>query len=483
MSGIGGWAAEAPDAPALLSLKGPVSFATLNERQKRLVGYLQSSGAEPGERVGILARNCDAVVEIAGGLLRAGLVPVPINALLTPPEVAYIAEDALLRWLFTDRVEDIPGLENIVTLGDAYERVLHEATPAEGLADHILGRPMHYTSGTTGQPKGVYAAGYDLAEAERFSLRFRTMWDLRPDEIHLVCSPLAHSAPLRFALRTLEAGGAVVVQEKFEAEATLAAIELFGVTSAFMVPTHLKRILALGRKGLARYDRDSMRTLVHAGSAIDQATKKRIIEVFPQGSVWEFYGSTEGQATQISSAEWLAKPGSVGRAHPGAEVLVLSEEGARLPPGEAGQVWVRDPEADTWVYWDDPAKTEAAWRDGAFTVGDLGWLDEEGYLFLAGRKDDVIITGGVNVYPQEVEAVLGEHPDVAEVLVYGAPDQEWGQQVRAKVVADGTLTAEDLDGWARDRLAGFKLPRLIEFVDWLPKTPTGKIKRPPADDV
>lgn len=482
MSGIGGWAAEAPDGPALLSLKGPVSFATLNERQKRLVGYLQSSGADPGERVGILARNCDAIIEIAGGLLRAGLVPVPINSLLTPPEVGYIIEDARLRWLFTNRVEDIPGLENIITLGDAYERVLHEATPAEGLADHILGRPMHYTSGTTGQPKGVYAAGYDLAEAERLSLRFRTMWDLRPDEIHLVCSPLAHSAPLRFALRTLEGGGAVVVQEKFEAEATLAAIELFGVTSAFMVPTHLKRILALGRKGLARYDRDSMRTLVHAGSAIDQETKRKVIEVFPEGSVWEFYGSTEGQATQISAAEWLAKPGSVGRAHPGAEVLVTSEPGSRLPPGEAGQVWVRDPEADSWTYWDDPAKTEAAWRDGAFTAGDLGWLDEDGYLFLAGRKDDVIITGGVNVYPQEVEAVLGEHPDVAEILVYGAPDEEWGQQVRARVVTDGTLTAEDLGGWARERLADFKLPRLIEFVDELPKTPTGKIKRPPAED-
>ena len=454
----------------------------MNERQKKLVGHLLDSGLGPGDRVGIFARNSGEVVEVVGGLLRAGLVPVPINALLTPPEVAYIAEDARLAWLFTDRVVDIPELENIVTVGDAYERVLHEATPAEGLTDHILGRQMHYTSGTTGRPKGVYAAGYDLAEAESLSLRFRNMWDLRPDEIHLVCSPLAHSAPLRFALRTLEAGGAVVVQEKFEAEPTLAAIELFGVTSTFMVPTHLKRILALGRKGLARYDRGTVRTLVHAGSAIDQETKRRVIEVFPEGSVWEFYGSTEGQATQISGAEWLTKPGSVGRAHPGAEVLITDEEGVRLPAGEVGQVWVRDPDADGWVYWDDSAKTEAAWRDGAFTAGDLGWLDEDGYLYLAGRMNDVIITGGVNVYPQEVEAVLGEHPNIAEVLIYGAPDEEWGQQVRAKVVATGSLSADDLEAWARTRLAGFKLPRGIEFVDELPKTPTGKIKRTTGED-
>lgn len=480
MSGIGGWAAEAPDAPALLSLKGPINFATLNERQKKLAGHLLGAGLRPGDRVGIWARNSDAVVEVAGGLLRAGIVPVPINSLLTEGEAEYIVQDARLGWLFTDRVVDITGLDNVITFGDAYERVLYEATPAD-LDDHLLGRPMHYTSGTTGRPKGVYVEPYGSGEAERHSLRFRRMWDLRPDEIHLVCSPLAHSAPLRFALRALEAGGAVCVQERFDAESTLAAIELFGVTSAFMVPTHLKRILGLGRKGLARYDLTSMRTLVHAGAPIDERTKREVIATFPEGSVWEFYGSTEGQATQIPPAEWLAKPGSVGRAHPGAEVWVTDESGAAVAPGEVGRVWVRDAEADSWIYWDDPAKTEKAWKNGAFSVGDLGWLDEDGYLFLAGRLDDVIITGGVNVYPQEVEAVLAAHPAVADVIVYGAPDDEWGQQVRANVVLTEEVAAEELRLWARERLARFKVPRRFDFVTDLPKTPTGKIKRGPPE--
>ena len=427
--------------------------------------------------MGIYARNSDRVVEVAGGLLRAGIIPVLINPLLTQPEVEYIVQDAAVDWLFTDQVVDITGLGNVVTFGDAYERVIYEADAA-ALDDHLLGRPMHYTSGTTGEPKGVYVAPYDAAEAQRLSMRFRAMWDLRPDEIHLVCSPLAHSAPLRFALRTLEAGGAVCVQERFDAEATLAAIELFGVTSAFMVPTHLKRILALGRTGLARYDLSTMRMLVHAGAPIGPATKQGVMDAFPPGAVWEFYGSTEGQATQISPDEWKEKPGSVGRAHPGASVTISDDEGQPVPPGEVGQVWVKDPDADKWGYWGDPGKTQGAWRDGAFSVGDLGWLDEDDYLFLAGRMNDVIITGGVNVYPQEVEAVLATHPAVAEVVVYGAPDEEWGQEVRAQVVLEEEIVVEDLRAWARGSLAGFKVPRQILVVSELPKTPTGKIKRP-----
>lgn len=477
MSGIGGWAAQAPDAPALLSLKGPVSFATLNERQKRIAGHLKTNGLEPGDRVGLLARNSDGLIEVAGGLLRSGIIPVPINSLLTETEVEYIVQDAAIDWLFTDRAIDITGLGNIITFGDAYERVIYEAEPTR-ISDHILGRPMHYTSGTTGQPKGVYVEPYDEVESERHSLRFRSMWDLQPDEIHLVCSPLAHSAPLRFSLRTLEAGGAICVQEHFDAEATLAAIELFGVTSAFMVPTHLKRILGLGRKGLALYDLSSVRTLVHAGAPIDPETKRGVIAAFPPGAVWEFYGSTEGQATRISSDEWVARPGSVGRPHPGAAVSVADEEGRPLPAGEVGQVWISDPEADRWVYWGDPSKTAKAWRDGAFSAGDLGWLDEDGYLFLAGRKDDVIITGGVNVFPQEVEAVFLTHPAVAEVVVYGARDEEWGQEVRARIVLEEDVAPEELRTWARERLAGFKIPRQIDLVGELPKTPTGKIKRP-----
>jgi long-chain acyl-CoA synthetase len=290
---------------------------------------------------------------------------------------------------------------------------------------------------------------------------------------------LAHSAPHRFSTRTLEAGGTVVLQEKFDPMETLIAIELFGVTTAFMVPTHLERILQL-EHGTKSHDLSSMRMLAHAGAPIREETKRAVINTFPSGSVWEFYGSTEGQATRISSDEWLRKPGSVGTALPGVRLLILDEDGAELPAGESGEVWILDPNSERFGYWGDKDKTRRAWRDGAFTVGDLGSLDEDGYLYLNGRKHDTIITGGVNVYPQEVESVLAEHPAVAEVVVFGVPHDEWGEEVHAWVIpkANMPLDGERLRKWARERLAGFKCPRRIDIVEELPRTPTGKIKRP-----
>ena len=476
-------ARSAPDSSALVTLRKTITFAELDDRQRRLAGALKSAGIERGDRIAVYSSNRPEVIEVCAGALRAGIVPVPINALLTPPEVAYVLDDSGARWLFAEGAfEGHPSLERIITFGDAYERALHEAKPAQ-LADVTLGRPMHYTSGTTGLPKGVWVAPHEERTAARISSAFRRLWGMSADDAHLVCSPLAHSAPLRFSIRTLEAGGRVVVQQRFEAEETLAAVEMFGVTSTFVVPTHLERILALGRTTLSRHDLSSLRLLAHAGAPIRENTKRMAIDLFPRGSVWEFYGSTEGQATRISTDEWLRKPGSVGTANPGAEIEITDEDGARLGPNEVGEVWVRDPGGEKFAYWRDRAKTRAAWRGDAFTVGDLGHLDEDGYLFLSGRKHDTIITGGVNVYPQEVEAVLVTHPSVAEAVVYGEPHEEWGQQVCALVVGSfgGPLDPDLLRAWARERLAGFKCPRRIEVVDELPRTPTGKIRRGPAD--
>lgn len=481
MSGLGGWSRATPDAPALVSLHGVRSFAEVDLAQRKVAGALRAHGVGVGDRVAVFTKNRNEVLEVCGGALRAGIIPVPINALLTPPEVAYIAEDSGARWLFTDDgAPMIEGVEQMVTFGDAYARLLFEAEPLGEISDHIRGRPMHYTSGTTGQPKGVYVAPSDEAEAARLSRRFCEMWGLDSTDMHLVCSPLSHSAPLRFALRTLEAGGAVVVQERFDAADTLAAVEMFGVSSTFMVPTHLARIMDLGRSQLGRHDLTSMRMLVHAGAPIPEELKRQVIALWPPASVWEFYGSTEGQATRISSPEWIAKPGSVGKAHPGATVEVRDSTGAPVPPREVGQIWVSDPQSDRWSYWRSPEKTAHAWDGDWFTVGDLGWLDEDGYLFLAGRTDDVIISGGVNVYPREVEEAISAHPDIAEVVVYGAPNEEWGQEVRADVVLlpGGALTEAVLVSWCRQRLASFKTPRRIRFVAELEHTPTGKPKRP-----
>ncbi|HEX2295782.1 MAG TPA: AMP-binding protein [Actinomycetota bacterium] len=479
MGGIGGHARATPDAPALVTLARRLTFAELDERQQRLAGLLHAAGVRPRDRIAVWSSNRVESLEVTTGALRAGIVPVPINALLTPPEATYLLEDSGARWLFTDRpVEPPPSLERVVSFGDAYERCLHEAGP-HPIADYALGRPMHYTSGTTGAPKGVWVEPAPEAAAAEISRDFAGQWGLTPDEVHLVCSPLAHSAPHRFSLRTLEAGGTVVMQSRFEARETLAAVELFGVTSTFVVPTHLERIFSLEPKVLKRHYSTSMRMLIHAGAPIRPETKRRAIEFFPEGSVWEFYGSTEGGATRISPEEWLRKPGSVGTPREGAAILIRDERREPVPAGEVGIVWVRDPHAERFSYWGDEKKTRGAWDGDAFTVGDLGRLDEDGYLFLEGRRHDTIISGGVNVYPQEVEAVLGEHPSVLECAVYGREHPEWGQEVCALVVpAPGeAFDVEEVRTWARERLAGFKVPRHFAVAAELPRTATGKVLR------
>lgn len=477
MGGIGGYARATPDAPALVTLARRLTFAELDERHRRLAGLLLGSGLRPRDRIAVWSSNRVESLEVTTGALRAGIVPVPVNALLTPPEATYLLEDSGARWLFADRpVEPPPSLERVVSFGDAYERCLHEADLAD-VADYALGRPMHYTSGTTGAPKGVWVEPAGEAAAAETSQDFAEQWALTSDDVHLVCSPLAHSAPHRYALRTLEAGGRVVLQSRFEARETLAAIELFGVTTTFVVPTHLERIFSLEPKVLKRHYPASIRMLIHAGAPIRDATKRRALELFPDGSVWEFYGSTEGGATRISPEEWLRKPGSVGKPRAGAAILIRDDEGEPVPAGEVGVVWVRDPHAERFSYWGDDAKSRAAWDGDAFTVGDLGRLDEDGYLFLEGRRHDTIISGGVNVYPQEVEAVLSEHPSVADCAVYGREHEEWGQEVCALVVPEGSFDPEEVRSWARERLASFKVPRHFDVVDELPRTATGKVLR------
>jgi acyl-CoA synthetase (AMP-forming)/AMP-acid ligase II len=483
IGGIGYYARTAPDTTAIASLGPTLTFEELDDRQRRLVGALKRAGVRRNQRIAVLGSNSIGSLEVVTGALRGGIVPVPINPLLTEPEIAYILEDSGARWLFTDRSMEHQSLDRVVMFGDAYERLLHEAKPGR-IASFALGRPMHYTSGTTGSPKGVWVKPQPERRAMQHSERFRRLWAMTSEDIHLVASPLAHSAPLRFALRSLEAGGTVVLLGKFDPEETFAAIDLFSITSTFMVPTHLERILKLGWNKLGKRDMSSLRLLAHAGAPIRESTKREAIELFPHGSLWEFYGATEGQATRISTDEWLRKPGSVGRAIPGVEILIADGTGTELPRGETGEIWIGQPKSERWSYWGDKPKTRAAWRGNAFSVGDVGRLDEDGYLFIEGRKHDTIITGGVNVYPQEVEAVLASHPAVADVMVYGVDDDDWGQRVCAAVVAKygHPLDPDRLKSWTRERLAGYKTPRVIEVWDELPRTPTGKLRRPGPGD-
>ena len=333
-------------------------------------------------------------------------------------------------------------------------------------------RPMHVTSGTTGTPKGVWSGVLSNADAAALVAEERDLWGFADDDVNLVLSPIYHSAPLRFAMGTRLAGGRVVglldQRRGFDPATVTAAIRDERPTTMFCVPTHLQRLFAHWDEA-GTPDLSSFRLVAHAGAPCPEPVKRRLIETFPSGSTWEFYGSTEGQFTACRSEEWLARPGTVGRARPGRTLHVEDDR----------TIWCTVPAHARFAYYGDPAKTEAAWRElpggPAFTVGDLGRLDDDGYLFLDGRREDLVISGGVNVYPLEVEQVLEQHPGVTDVAVYGVPDETWGQRVCAAYVGDAT--GEDLDAFVRARLAPPKRPKTWHRLSELPRTLTGKVRR------
>jgi acyl-CoA synthetase (AMP-forming)/AMP-acid ligase II len=321
---------------------------------------------------------------------------------------------------------------------------------------------MHYTSGTTGRPKGVWSGVLDEEAAAALAAEEADLWGFDADDVHLVCSPMHHSAPIRFGGGTLLAGGSLVILDRFDAAVAAAAIAEHRPTSAFMVPAHLQRLFALPG-GLP--DLSSFRLLAHAGAPCPPPLKRAAIDTFPSGSVWEFYGSTEGQFTACASSDWETHPGTVGRARPHRRLSIDADD----------VIWCEVPSYARFEYWRDAERTAAAWRGDAFTVRDLGRLDDDGFLYLDGRRDDLIITGGVNVYPVEVEHVLVHAPGVHEAAVFGVDDARWGQMVCAAVV--GGVRPADVIDHARAHLAAYKCPKQVWIVDELPHTSTGKLQR------
>jgi long-chain acyl-CoA synthetase len=408
-----------------------------------------------GDRVALLVPGSTDYLTAVMALLADGVVPIPLDPRLTAHE-----RDRILTGLAPNLVISAPHELEALGFG--------AAPGAVGVPGLPQGRPMHVTSGTTGTPKGVWNGLLSETDAAALVAEERDLWGFRADDVHLVLSPLYHSAPLRFSMGTRLAGGRVVVAGPFDPAAVTAAIERERPTSMFCVPTHLQRLFAhWDEAGVPELS--SFRLVAHAGAPCPDAVKRRLIELFPPGSTWEFYGSTEGQFTACRSEEWLERPGTVGRARPG----------RRLQLDDQGQIWCVVPPHARFSYYGDPAKTAAAWRetpDGpAFTVGDLGRMDADGYLYLEGRREDLVITGGVNVYPLEVEQVLLEHPGVSDVAVYGQPSAQWGQQVTAAYV--GTASPAELDAFVRDRLAPPKRPKTWHRLDDLPRTLTGKVLR------
>ncbi len=422
-----------------------VTAADSEIAQRQAAGELKRAGLRSGDRVALLANSSPAFIAVVLGALRTGIIPVLLHAnLLVKEQESLLANSEPAKVLRGEEVEAMVGGELEVEL-----------------APWPLARPMLYTSGTTGTPKGVYSGLLNESDAANLLAEEREMWGFVASDIHLVASPLYHSAPMRFTAGTLIAGGSVLLPGRFDAPTFAAAIEQYQPTSAFVVPAHLQRLAALAELPSL----GGFRLIAHAGAPCPQALKRRWLSLLPDGALWEFYGSTEGQVTACSPHDWLERPGTVGRARQGRVVSTDVD----------GMIWCGVPEYARFEYWRDAERTSAAWRDSAFTVGDIGRLDTEQFLYLDGRRDDLVISGGVNVYPLEVERVLLEHPSVSDAAVFGVDDEQWGQRVCAVVVGD--IDAESLMAWMREQVAPYKRPKEILVMEEIPVNSMGKVRR------
>lgn len=499
MSDIGLWkiAEQEPDRTAVIAPDGSsVCYAELAAAADRYGRGLQSMGLDVGDSVVLMLPNGPDLLAAYFAALQCGLYAVTVNWHLVGPEVAYLIEDSgakafIAHERFTEAASDaaarsglpasarfavgeIPGFQQLSQLG-AQE-------PAKRPDVRTAGSPMLYTSGTTGRPKGVRRplTGADPDVVPAAALWFFGIFGLEPFDghVHLCGSPLYHTAVLNFVTHSIQLGHAAVLMDRWEPAEMLRLIEAHRVTHTHMVPTQFHRLLALPPEVRQRYDVSSMRAAIHGAAPCPLEVKRAMLEWWGPVVV-EYYAATEGGGTAIGAEEWLRKPGSVGRPWPGSTVKVLGDDGAELPPDEIGAVYMRMG-GSTFEYHRDSRKTEQARVGDLFTLGDVGYLDSDGYLYLCDRKSDMIISGGVNIYPAEIENALSVHPKVADVAVFGVPNEDWGEEVKAVVqpaegIPPGDALAEELLAYARDRLAKFKTPRTIDFIDDLPRDPNGKL--------
>ncbi|HEY8527167.1 MAG TPA: AMP-binding protein [Acidimicrobiales bacterium] len=482
------WAARQPDRPAFLSPHGDRTFAELNAETNRLARALRRRGLGRGDAVAAMVSNRVEFATVLAAALRTGLRFTPINWHLTADEAGYIVDNCEARAFVADaRFADVaasatataPNATVRLAVGGAIDgfEPYDEAIVGEDGADiddPVLGGTMPYTSGTTGRPKGVYRPGPPPRTAV-------PSFGYEPGEsLHLCTGPLYHTAPLAFSLvGPLNAGAGIVCMDGWSATETLRLIEEHRITHTHMVPTMFHRLLSLPEEVREAADVSSLRLVVHGAAPCPVATKRAMIEWL--GPVLlEYYAATEGTGTFVGSEEWLAKPGTVGKPAEPDHIRILGPDGEPLPAGEVGTVYLRAPERGRFRYFKDPDKTASSYRDDYFTMGDVGYLDEDGYLFLTDRSVDLIITGGVNVYPAEVEAALLTHTAVGDVAVIGVPDAEFGESVLAVVepqpgVEPSDALAAELIAHCRDLLAHFKCPKHVDFVDHLPRTDSGKL--------
>ncbi len=474
------------------------SFAELDAGANRLSRVLRAAGIQPGDHVAICMENNLRYLEVLWGCYYAGALYTACSSRLTGAELAYIVDDCDAKVFITSaaRAEVAAAIvagtrkvtlrlmiDGVIPGYERYEDALEASSP-EPLPGRVAGADMLYSSGTTGKPKGVVGEHRAVPvedHAMRIERACRKLLGIGPDDVYLCPAPLYHAAPLRYSMGIQAIGAGIAVMEHFDAEECLAAIERHRVTIAQMVPTMFVRLLKLPADVRARYDLSSLRTLIHAAAPCPAPIKRQMIDWLGP-ILYEYYGGTEGNGfVACDSAEWLAHPGTVGKGI-GCTVHICDDTGAELPAGQTGLVYFEG--GQSFEYHKDPDKTKSAVNDrGWSTLGDIGHLDDDGYLYLTDRAAYMIISGGVNIYPQDAENVLVTHPDVVDVAVFGIPHDEFGEEVKAVVQPsrmpadeDGAKRLEaDLIAYCRAHLASLKCPRSVDFRGELPRDPTGKL--------
>jgi long-chain acyl-CoA synthetase len=491
---------EAP-RPALIDESGATSFAVLNERANQLIDAWRAIGLGAGDVIAVYAGNCREYYEIMVAAGHAGIVYVPVNWHFTPEELAYVIDNAEAKLLIADvRFADnaraavtqyaVPTLKCCIALRgpiagfDDYEAFLATGSPAEPV-EQTLGGPMFYTSGTTGRPKGVRAAtrttNQDVDTMAMMSAGLSGLLSIPSDGTTLLCGPVYHSAQWAFSFLPLLAGSTVVSRHRFDATETLRLIDDHAVTNVHLVPTQFHRLTRVDATARTAFAGTSLVVVWHGAAPCPPEVKRRMIEWWGP-VINEYYGSTEGSiVTTVTAQEWLDRPGTVGKPTPMVELRIVKDDGSLAAPGESGQIYVKNRMGTDFEYHKEPAKTAAAHLEpGVFTFGDIGYLDDAGYLFMSDRKIDMIISGGVNIYPAEIEAVLMTHASVQDAAVFGIPNEEFGEEVKAAIQlraghAPNEAMAQELIEHCRTHLAGYKAPRSIDFVASMPRHETGKL--------